>query len=213
VKYLALLLLISVAAMASPSLRGVSEGFGSFPETDDTFDSYVYGEDVCSTIPASFGDYRVVDDFVVSANLTVQSFVYWGVTTSSAPTTLNIMAFQDNSGVPGTEIFQTSNPVTTVASGFTFAGYTVWTTTMNVSIDMTPGTYWLGFHRPDATNWYVGLGTTVTGSEAYRTTVAGYSWVPCSSDPTIGPADLFKVISGEYTSLTRSTWAGVKSLF
>lgn len=212
-KYLALCLVLSFAVMASPQLRGVSEGTGSFfPETDDTFDSYVYGPDVCTTIPASFGDYRVVDDFVTAVDVTFGSFVYWGVTTAAVPTTLNIMCFENNAGVPGTEVFQTNNPITTAASGFTFAGYTVWTSTMNVSFAMSAGTRWFGFHRPDANNWYVGLGTTVTGSQAYRTTVAGYAWVPVSTDPAIGPADLFKVISGT-TALTRTTWAGVKVLF
>ena len=204
---------MAVIAMASPQLRGVTGGSGQFiPETDDQFDSYIYGPDAVTTIPASFGDYRVVDDFVTASPVEITSFVYWGVTTGSVPTALNIMCFENNAGVPGTEVFQTSNPITTANSGYTFAGYIVWQATMAVSIDVPTGTRWFGFHRPEATNWYVGLGTNVTNSEAYRTTVAGYSWVPVSSDPAIGEADLYKIIQGN-TALTRDTWAGIKNLF
>jgi hypothetical protein len=213
VKYLALILLVSVAAMASPSLRGVSEGSGSFfPETDDTFDSYVYDTSVCSSIPASFGDYRVVDDFVYAAgDVTISSFIYWGLTTAAVPTTLNLMCFENNAGMPGTELFQTSNAVTTAASGFTYAGYTVYVTTMPVSVDVPINTTrWFGFHRPDSNTWYVGIGPVVTGFEAHRTEAAGYSWAPMSS--SIAAADLYKVVTGT-VSLERTTWAGVKSLF
>lgn len=53
-------------------------------------------------------------------------------------------------------------------------------------------------------------GTTVSGSKAYRTLDAGWSWEPFSYSLVEG--DLFKIIVGPpYSSLNRSTWAEVKS--
>ncbi len=211
-RFLMPVLALAVIAFAAPQISGTSSGSGVFiPETDDIFDSYVYDATVCSSIPASFGDYRVVDDFQNSSDVTIGSFIYWGLTTGAVPTSLNLMCFENNAGMPGTEVFQTSYPITTGPSGFLYAGYTVYTTTMVASVPVPANTpHWFGFHRPDANTWYVGIGPIVTGFEAHRTLAAGYAWQPMSS--SIQAADLFKVIEGT-VSLDRSTWAGIKNLF
>lgn len=208
-----ILAVVAGLAFGSADLSGVSTGIGTqFPETDDYIDSYAYDATVCSSIPASFGDYRVVDDFTpVVDGADIVKFIYWGLSTATTPTSLNLMWFADASGTPGTEVSQTPYSITTGASGFEYAGYTVWTTEMVVNITGVEGTNWFGFHRPTADTWYVGIGPIVTGYEAHRTLAAGYAWQPMSS--SIEAADLFKIIEGTVTALDRSTWGGIKVLF
>jgi len=210
-KFLVLVFVIAGVAFASSSLSGTSAGSGIwFPETDDVLDTYAYGDDVCGTIPASFGDYRVVDDFQTAKGATISSFTYWGLSTGAIPTSLNLMQFADDSGAPGTEVFQTDYSIVSTNSGFTYAGYVVYKCDMAVSLPLATGTYWFGFHRPGATNWYVGIGPTVTGYEAYRTLAAGYVWEAISV--SIEAADLFKIVEGA-TALERTTWGSIKNLF
>ena len=210
-KFLVLVFIVTGFAFASSSLSGTSAGTGIwFPETDDVLDTYTYGDDVCGTIPASGGDFRVVDDFQTAKGATIASFSYWGVTTGAVPTSLNLMQFADAAGTPGTEVFQTDYSIATSNSGFTYAGYIVYKADMAVNLPLATGTYWFGFHRPGTDNWFVGIGPSVTGYEAYRTVAAGYAWEPCST--SIEAADLFKIIEGA-TALERTTWGSIKNLF
>ncbi len=215
-RFLIPVLAFAVLVFASSEISGTSSGSGFvFPETDDVIDTYAYDPDtVCSTIPASFNDYRVVDDFLHDQPVSIGSFTYWGVSTASAPSELELMYFEDNAGVPGDEVFQTSYSVSSQATGYTYGMYSVYVAVMTLPTSLfipANTTAWLGFHRV-GDNWYTALGPAVVGSEAYRTQGAGYNWVPVSSNPDIGAADLFKIIEGT-VSLERSTWAGIKHLF
>jgi hypothetical protein len=212
-KYLSLLLVVSAFAVAQPEISGEFGGQGYFPGTDDILDTYTYGSSVLGTIPASFGDYRTVDEFVATQNANLTKFTYWGLSTTTNPSSLNLMCFANNAGVPSsTPTFETSYPVTVVNSGFTFGSYTVYYAQMTVSLSIVAGTQWWGFQRPGADTWYVGVGSVVEGYEAYRTLGAGYSWQPCSG--SIGACDMFKIIEGAYlAALDRSTWGEIKHQF
>jgi hypothetical protein len=213
-KYLLTLLFVAGLAVASsPELTGQLSGTGfGFPGTDDYLETYAYNAaSALQTIPASFTDYRVVDDFVPAAGVNVTKWTNWFVTTAATPTTLNLMCFANNAGTPGTEVYQTPHAVTCVNSGFLFGSYVIYKAEMVLSQAFTAGTWWVGMHRVDGNNWYPNLGTVVTGSQAYRTQAAGYTWEPCSS--SIGAADVFKIVEGIVTSLDRTTWGGIKNLF
>jgi hypothetical protein len=211
-KFYVLMLLVAGFAVAQPEISGsFGGGGGGYPGTDDILDTYTYGSTVLSNIPASFTDYRVVDDFTPALGGSFTKFSYWYVTTAANPTALELMYFPDAAGVPsGTPGFQTSYAVTTSNSGFLFGSYAVWYAQMNVSLPFTAGKQWYGFHRNDGNNWYVAVGTVVTNVQAYRTLAAGYAWEPCSS--SIGACDMFKLIEGA-TALGRDTWAGIKTQF
>lgn len=217
-----LIFLVIGNASASGSISGHPGGAGGgfvFPETDYYYDSYAYNQsEQMSTIGASFDDYAAIDDFTWGVDGTVYlgGYTCWGVTTGSAPTSLELLVVGDASGTPdGAPISQDSYPVTCVNSGYTFGGYIIWVAVMDLSSNPEVATpVWLGSHRADGVSWYPLGGTTVTGSEGYRTLAAGWSWEPFSVSLEAG--DLFKVIA-DYCwwppAIARTTWAGVKSSF
>lgn len=210
-------------ALASGTISGHPGGAGGgflFPEADNYYDSYAYNQsEQMSTIGASFDDFAAIDDlsYGVDADLTLGGYTCWGVTTGSAPTALELLVVADNGGVPdGAPISQDSYPVTCIDSGYTLAGYTIWVAVMDLT-----GTYpwvetpvWLGSHRAYGVSWYPVGGTTVTGSEGYRTLAAGWAWEPFSNELEAG--DLFKVIADFCwwpPAMARTSWADIKSSF
>lgn len=211
--------LCAFAAMvfaADDTLTGQAVGTGySLPGNDDSYDSYAYNNDeILSSIPASFTDYAVVDDFVHSGFTYIETYTTWGVTTGAAPTALEVLVVTDSSGPDGAPVSMNSYPCTATDSGFTFAGYTVWLVSIDlysIPITIPSGlTVWLGTHRNDGVTWYPACGATVTGMEAYRTVAAGWAWEPISA--SIESGDLFKVLV-LWTALERSTWASIKNSF
>ncbi len=217
-KLVFVLLAVAAMAFASSTISGEAGGVANYtlPSTDDVLDTYAYNAaEQMSTIGASFDDYATVDDYNgIDGNIT--SYTCWAVTTVAAPTALEIMVVADDAGVPSASgpTSQTSYPAVCSDTGMTYGSYAIWIAVIDLSADpilaMSP--LWIGIHRADGSNWYPVGGTTVTGSEAYRTEVAGWSWAPFSASLVSG--DLFKVIEGTpYSSLNRSTWAGIKNLF
>jgi len=219
-KLVFVLLAVVAMAFASSTISGDLRGSASFtlPATDDELDSYAFdaGTAFAASIPASFTDYAVVDDFTASGGEnTITSLTCWGLTTGAAPTALEVLVVADASGPDGAPISADSYPCATSASGYTFAGYDILTTVIDLSgnpIVVADGvTVWLGSHRNDGVTWYPDLGTIVTGMNAYRTQAAGWAWEDIAT--SIEAGDLFKVIEGDYTSLDRNTWAGIKNMF
>lgn len=205
-------------SFASGTLSGAPGGEARYtlPETDDQLDSYAYSAaEQMSTIGASFGDYAVCDDYNgVHANL--ETYTTWGITTGAVPTELEVLVVPDDAGAPSSSgpSSQVAYPITLSDTGFTYGGYTIWLTVIDLSAAPVEidATVWIGPHRNDGVSWYPIGGTTVTGSEAYRTLVAGWAWAPFSGSLVAG--DLFKVLEGElYNALDRNTWAGIKSMF
>lgn len=214
-----LLVLFAVVAIsfASGTLRGAPGGEASYtlPETDDLLDSYAYvAAEQMSTIGASFGDYAACDDYN-GPHAYLETYTTWGVTTGAVPTELEVLIVPDDAGAPSASgpSSQVAYPTTFGDTGFTYGSYPIWIAVIDLSaapveIDAT----WIGPHRNDGVSWYPIGGTTVTGSEAYRTLVAGWAWEPFSQSLVAG--DLFKVLDGElYNALDRNTWAGIKSMF
>lgn len=215
------LVLLSVVAMAfaSSTISGEAGGVAHYtlPSTDDTLDSYAYvAAEQLGSIGASFTDYAVVDDYN-GVNSEISTYTLWGVTTAAVPTALEVMVVADDSGVPSASgpTSQASYPVTCTDTGMTYGGYTIWLAVIDLSADpiAVSAPVWLGSHRADGSSWYPISGTTVTNSEGYRTLVAGWTWLAISSQDPYTPADLFKIIEGTPTSLTRGTWAGIKNMF
>ena len=217
-KLFAVLLCVAGLAFASGTFSGApgGTGGGSFvPETDDQLDSYAYSAaEQMSTIGASFGDYAAIDDFTppYDAGYLINTYTGWAVTTGSTPTTLELLVVADASGLPsGAPISQVGYPTTCGNTGFTYGGYPIWLAEITVGGLNVDSPVWLGHHRAGADTWYPVGGLTVTGSEGYRTTAAGWAWAPFSAE--LEPGDLFKVIDGTPVSLSRTTWAGIKNLF
>lgn len=212
-KIFVVLVTVVCVAFASDTLRGEPGGVGyALPATDTVYDSYAYNADeVFSSIPASFGDYAVVDDFGHTWTY-IRSYTCWAVTTDSPPTELELLVIADDSGPEGAPIIQKTYPCAAWDSGFTFASYTVWVTHLDMSTDplTTYDTVWLGTHRSGG-SWYPACGTTVDGMEGYRTTTAGWNWAPLSS--SIQAGDLFKIVRDQTVALERITWAEIKSSF
>ena len=212
-KLFAVLLAVSAMAFASGTFTGeISGSYRGYSATDAELTSYVYDEsEQLSSIGASFGDYAVVDDYNgVAAE--VDTYVTWGISTGAVPTELNFMVVADVM-TSDTPVINAPYPVTLVDTGVTYGGYAIWETTMDLSatpVAVTPG-IWLGPHRDSTVTWYPVAGSTVTGSEAYRTLAAGWAWEPLST--SIAAGDLFAVVEGIPTSLSRSTWAGIKNNF
>lgn len=217
-RFLVVLLVIAAVSFAAGTLRGGPGGVANYtlPETDDVLDTYAYvAAEQMSNIGASFDDYATIDDYNgVAAN--INTYTMWGVTTASAPTTLDLMVFADDAGVPtsaGATSMETY-PTTSSDTGMTYGSYAIWIAVIDCSAApvavMT--TDWVGSHRSDGSNWYPIGGTVVTDSEAYRTLAAGWAWEPFSTSLVAG--DLFKVIDGTpVSSLERNTWAGIKNMF
>jgi len=206
-------------AFASGTISGEPGGVGhALPETDDVLDTYAYDTGTSfSTIPAASSDYAVCDDYTASGSgdSIIDTYTTWAVTTAANPTALELLYIADNSGPDGAPVSQTSYPAAVSNSGHMFGSYIVWIAVMDLSSDpavvLNGETVWLGAHRNDGSNWFAGCGTTVAGSEGYRTLAAGWDWAPFSGSLVTG--DLFKIIEGIDTSLSRSTWAGIKNMF
>ncbi len=217
-KLVFVLLAVAALAFASSTISGEAGGVANYtlPSTDDVLDTYAYNAaEQMSTIGASFDDYATVDDYN-GADGTVDTYTCWGVTTGAVPTALEIMVVADDAGVPSASgpTSQTSYPATCSDTGMTYGSYAIWLAVVDMSSDplMVAAPLWIGSHRNDTVAWYPIGGTTVTGSEAYRTEAAGWSWAPFSASLVAG--DLFKVIEGTSgSSLNRSTWAGIKNMF
>lgn len=218
-RFLMVSLILASSVLAADTITGRPDGPGGgfiFPQTDMVMDSYAYNpSEVMYTLGASFGDYAEIDDFTYpyGSGFWLEYYFCWGVTTGSPPTELQLLCVADDGGVPsGAPISQVSYPTDCLNSGYTYAGYTIWVAEMylldNPYFDSP---CWLGSHRADGGNWYIAGGTTVSGSEAYRSTSAGWNWQPISS--TIEYGDLFKIFGNYVISLQRTTWAGVKSSF
>ena len=129
---------------------------------------------------------------------------------------MELLIIEDSNGPDGPPISQDSYNCTIIDSGFSFASYIIWVAILEVETLYLPSneTVWLGSHRNDGDNWYPACGTAVSGSEAYRTLAAGWSFEPLSSSMEYG--DLFKIISDtppQGVSLERNTWAGIKTAF
>ena len=219
-RFLVVLLVIVAMAFASDTLTGHSSGVGSVPPaTDDLFDSYAYDTGtVFGSIPAAFTDYAICDDYTYAAAITsIETYTHWAVTTASNPTELEFLVMNDASGPDGTPVSMVSYPTTVTDSGIAFGSYTVWLAVTDLSaapIEVPMGTtMWFGAHRNDGNNWYPGVGTTVTGTEAYRTLAAGWAWEPFSNSLEAA-GDIFKIVEGSIvSSLERNTWAGIKNMF
>lgn len=219
-KLIAVLLAITGFAFASVTFSGHGGGPGGgavYPETDDLLDSYAYSQaEQMSTVASSFGETAAIDDFTYAgdADVTITGYVVWGVTTTSVPSALNLLVVEDDGGLPTGAPTFTSYPINTGNTGYTYGGYTIWMVEFDLSDNpevVIP--VWLGHHREGADSWYPLGGTTVTGSEGYRTTEAGWNWIPFSGGPEPLPSgDLFKVIEGT-VSLQRNTWASIKNMF
>ncbi|MCK5840852.1 MAG: hypothetical protein KAH31_01690 [Candidatus Sabulitectum sp.] len=214
------LVLFAVVAIsfASGTLRGAPGGEAGYtlPGTDDELDSYAYAAaEQMSTIGASFTDYAVCDDYN-GIHAYLETYTTWGVTTGAVPTALEVLIIPDASGAPSTSgpSSQVSYPATLTDTGMTYGSYAIWLAVIDLSA--TPveidAPVWIGPHRNDSVSWYPIGGTTVTGSEAYRTLAAGWAWEPFSNSLVAG--DLFKVLEGiPFTALERNTWAGIKNMF
>mgnify|MGYP001179296563 CR=1 FL=1 len=211
-KLFVVLLAVAGLAFASGTISGRPGGECGFviPETDDIIDSYAFNQaEQMGTIGASFDDYATIDDFDYAT--TLNSYTCWAVTTGSTPTALELLVVEDASGVPsGAPTSQTSYSVTPVNSGYTYGSYPIWIAEIVTTDNPTVDNVWLGSHRADGVSWYPVGGLTVTGSEGYRTQAAGWSWEPFSGSLEAG--DLFKIVDGT-SSLSRSTWAGIKNMF
>ncbi len=216
-RFFLVLFALAALAFASDTISGQPGGTANYtlPGTDDIYDSYAYnaGEQM-DNIGASFGDYAVVDDYNGST-IDMTSYTMWGVTTVSAPSALEIMVVPDDSGVPSAAgpSSQDSYPATSSDTGMTYGSYAIWISVVDASA--TPvalaAPVWLGTHRAGADNWYPIGGTTVTGTQGYRTVEAGWAWAPFSESLVAG--DLFKVLEGNLVALERNTWAGIKNMF
>jgi len=220
-----LVVLLAVAAMGFASddtLIGHPGGVGyPMPGTDDTLDTYAYdaGTAFSASLPASFTDYAVIDDFTeaTDADASLDTYTCWAVTTAALPTELEVLVVADASGVPsGAPTSQSSYTATVTDSGFTFGSYALYVAVIDLTSDPIAvpfgTTVWLGSHRNDGSNWYPSCGTTVTGTEAYRTVAAGWTWEAMSV--SIEAGDLFKIVEGTPGSaLSRTTWAGIKNMF
>ena len=222
-RYLACVLFAFSVTGASGTLSGHTGGSGvgfHFPETDYTLDSYMYNEsEAMSTIPASYDDYAAVDDFDPYSfdDAVLGTYFCWGVTTGAPPTALDLLVVEDNYGNPGgAPVIQETCSTFLYDSGYLFSGYTIWLVEMHPTPIYVETPCWLGSQRNDGSTWYVVGGITVSGSEGYRTTAAGWAWAPFSAE--LEPGDLFKVMTDDWStpwwvSLTRTTWAGVKNSF
>lgn len=211
------LLLAVQFSMAAGTLTGDPGGCWAggftFPANTVIIDSYIYNpSQAMETLPASFDDYTAVDDY--SCDFVLLSYTCWGVTTGSAPSSLEMLHVPDGGGFPvGAPTSHESYMFECDDTGYTFAGYPIW----QVYMFFNSGPYftypgWLGTHRSDGINWYVACGTEITGNEAYRTLAAGWAWQPFSA--SIGPGDIFKIIEDpSFPAVTGNTWAGIKTTF
>ena len=215
-RLLTLLLALTPIASCSSTLSGEVSGSATYtlPETDDIHDSYVFTEDEClENCPASFSDYATCDDFSLGGSTVIYGYTHWGVTTGAYPFSLEFLVIDDYMGAPtGAPVSQESYQCDITNTGFTFGSYPIIMIEMDLENLYIDASTWIGARRNDTSAWYPICGSTVSGSEAYRTTAEGWDWQPLSE--TIAPGDIFRIVEGyPVPAICRKTWAGIKTAF
>ncbi len=80
-RFYIILLAIVAMAFASSTITGELSGSATFilPATDNLLDSYAFdpGTAFAASIPASFTDYAVVDDFTAGSGASIDTYTCW----------------------------------------------------------------------------------------------------------------------------------------
>jgi hypothetical protein len=203
--------------LANPSMEGHVEGIHiAMPAIDTVIDTNAYDPDhVFSTAYGIYNDYYTVDDFTAIASCP-KELIFWTITTNVNPANVDVYFWADNAPGPGevlfTENVSGSNLIFT-DSGVTFAGYTIYILEASLIAYFYPSpgsTYWTTVQRNDGYTLYAMMDDEISGYECWRN--IGSGWFPGS---ILGycATDMFRIIYGWGTPLSRNTWGAIKTQF
>ena len=182
---------------------------------------YDYSEFVNGYSNYGAGDRWVCDDFVLTADCTIDSIVVWHIFTVEKPAWMNIVFSEDTGDSdPNTavEVWSDSAPCINEWVDYIF-GYDFWKTTIFVNASGQPlpvlsaGTrYWLEVQADIVNNCFLLVGTWANGSYSWYNDGSGV-WV--RSDIQFGEETdaFFELYGYETSALESSTWGSIKTLF
>lgn len=166
----------------------------------------------------SGGNYVGADDFTPAHSGTVNEIELWMIYTGAHPCDFNLFVYNDDSDTghqPGSVHWSQTVPssqVTDQDTGDDEWGYDIYHTTIYLGTDgfsVSAGTmYWLGVQTvgSDVSYWLV---TDVTWAEpAMWSLDNGSTWQSPGAD-----VECFFILNDDGTSLSPSTWGGIKSEF
>jgi hypothetical protein len=219
-----LVVLVCVAAFAVPAVAaGHATASIASPSTDDVIDTnafnaaHLYGE--------PFGVYTVywtADDFTASSNVEISKLTYWVVTSAAAPTSIDIVFWDDAAPGPGNELASYSvsgSDLTLALTGITVSGYPVYILEANLPTGdyffaFGGLTYWTTLQRTSGGDLFAVMDDQVRDTECYRITSSGGPWVAGSTVGGNPPTDMFRIIEGQAASaFQESTWGAIKAGF
>jgi len=162
----------------------------------------------------SGNSWMVADDFTWAVDDNIALIEIWAVYVSSNATGYNIQLRIDGTG-PG-DIY-TSGASTFVVhenTGLVSWGYPLWYSAISADLDFVGGhTYWLAIQTTGGAGSHYWLASNnVYGEETYFSADNGFTWTR-SSNQWGQALDQFMIISGPYNSLSRDSWASIKTLF
>lgn len=216
------LLSVFVPVFANGITSNVTEVHGTYEGYLDDYtilDFYPLGDDLHTQSFACYHDsgesypWITADDFNISQSGTINQITYWS-TVIIHPMFATIYLYDDAAPGPGTELqnTQATNTVTqtTVPWGSDFIYENEFALSTPFTFDQGTS-YWVA-PLPLASShpWFLAVGLTVHGESCYLQ--MNNVWAPwtAQSQP---PTDVFRVISGNWTSaLDRTSWGSIKTL-
>jgi hypothetical protein len=163
---------------------------------------------------SSGDDWMVADDFTCAYDDNIAFIEIWAVYASSNATGYNIQLRADGTGPGAIYASCVSTFVVHENTGLVSWGYPLWYSAISADLDFIGGhTYWLAIQTTGGAGSHYWLASNnVYGDETYFSADNGYTWM--SSSQAWGQAlDQFMIISGPYISLSRDSWASIKTLF
>jgi len=187
----------------------------------------VAGDDIICSQPFDYGtlingvgfsspnSWMIADDFTYAMDANIDQIEIWAIYASGNATGYNIQVRNDGGAGPGTVYASgVSSGVVHTNTGLSQWGYPLWYSVIDADLDFVGGsTYWLAMQTTGGAGAHYWLATpNVYDDMTYFSQDNGSTWQ--SSQTAWGaPYDQFMIISGFNNSLTRDSWASIKTLF
>lgn len=179
-----------------------------------------YGELVNGYSNYGAGDRWVCDDFILTADCTIDSIVVWEMYPEGRPSWMNIVFSEDTGDSDpnnAVEVWSDSAPCQHYYTGQ--PPYDTWKTTITVNASGQPlpvlsadTRYWLEVQADIVDNCFLLVGTWANGSYTWYDDGSGI-WVRSDIQFGTGTDAFFELYGYETSALESGTWGSIKTFF
>ncbi len=161
-----------------------------------------------NSMPASYGTFRMADDFVLGSEATVTDIELYGLYISGTPgDDFVVSVYEDDSGLPGALLIERTCPAVNTTTGDTWGyyNYPIYLTALELEPGpvLEAGTYWLcAWYTGDRWYWFA---DEENGNSCRD---EGSGWGPFGTYQLV-----FSVLGEEGFALEQSTFGAIKSMW